>query len=63
MRKFKCKKCESEEVIVALRDYISHMMHDERVPEFLLCRCKRCGYIWKEKPSDKKKEVNSEKVI
>jgi len=52
-RQFKCKKCESEEVAIKLKDYISHAFHDERCDEFLSCHCKRCGHWWKEKPSDK----------
>lgn len=54
-REFKCKKCESVDVYIKLKDYVSRGFHDEYVPEFLACSCRRCGNYWKEEPSDKKK--------
>ena len=55
-REFKCAKCEGKDINVVLKDYVSHIMHDERVPEFLACGCRKCGNRWREKPSDSKDE-------
>ena len=57
-REFKCSKCENTDIAVTLKDYISHFAYDERVPEFLLCVCRRCGNRWKESPSDKPTKEN-----
>lgn len=51
-REFKCSKCESKDVAITLKDYISHFSYDERVPEFLACTCRVCQNFWKEIPSD-----------
>ena len=61
-RVFECKACESDDVAVSYKDYISYDLHDEACDPFLQCNCRRCGFSWTEKLSEelKKEEGNNE---